>query len=228
MAISMALAQVLVGECVARDEAGAWRALRAGDFLYQNDTVVSGENGRVDIVTVDGRGLSLWSNETLKMDAEVVGTSLPDAHEASIHAIDGNFIGMLVRHGIPADALPEPAADATEAMTAGVAFAQLLYLSESLGVGAGGMALGQALAQTADGAEARLDLRDLLPRHELASGDADKQSLAGGPRFDASGGGDEHALLRPDAGSTGQLLDHGAEQAAIVQLLIDHHKPVVD
>ncbi len=229
---AVALVAAVTGEGIVRDETGAWRALRAGDVLYEDDMVMSGHNGRVEIITADSRSLSVWPNETLKIDDEVVGPFLPDANAAAIRSIDGNFPAIPLMPGMSSDALPVSTSDAAQTVGAGAAFAHLLHLTESLvaEVNPQAMAPLPGLLHSTGEANAHLDLRDLLPGGEAAHLGAGKQfdGSADPPAVDKNGGVDEHVLTSLDTAMVNQNQGHGMEYAAIVQALADHHKPVID
>ena len=208
-AAAVALVVAVTGEGIVRDEEGAWRVPRAGDALYPSDVVMSGAHGRIEIVTADHRSLSLLPNESLTLDSEVTGAFKPDANEAAIRAVAGNFAGILSAGALPG---------AGEEASAGASFAHWLQLAESLGAADGVAWFGahEAMAAGAptDASGNRLDLKDLLPGEDRSvDGEA------------ASADGHRYATLQ-DMSLTG--LGGNAEHAALIQALFNQNKPLPD
>ena len=77
--VTVARVSAVQGQAYAKGEDGALRPLRAGDFVYEGESVVTGVASSVELATMDGQPFHLGANEALTMDTEVVAQIAPDA-----------------------------------------------------------------------------------------------------------------------------------------------------
>ncbi|MEP7030478.1 MAG: FecR domain-containing protein, partial [Pseudolabrys sp.] len=68
-------------------------AAAAGDLLYQDDVIETGDDGHADVLFVDGTKFHLYANSQLVLDQFIFGTdNLPDS--ARLRVAKGKF-GLL-------------------------------------------------------------------------------------------------------------------------------------
>ncbi|MDR2113479.1 MAG: retention module-containing protein, partial [Candidatus Accumulibacter sp.] len=136
--VPVARVSAVHGQVFAKGENGALRPLRVGDFIYDNEAVITGDDGAVDLAATDGQAsFSLGAGEVLTMDAEVTARSGPDVSDAGVR-ISGNEFDSIVTalaQGRNIDELlEETAAGAAGGDDAGggPSFVRLLRISESV------------------------------------------------------------------------------------------------
>ena len=127
------------GEVFARDQDGVSRPLRSGDFIFDNESVVTGDNSAVDLSDMNGQPLNLGARETLAMDAEVLALDGTGASDSAL-AVSGDDFSRVIaalNEGQSLDNLLEETAAGGAASAGGEAgggptFVRLLRITESV------------------------------------------------------------------------------------------------
>ena len=138
MAAPLPVARVsaVQGQAYAKGEDGALRPLRAGDFVYAGEIVVTGAASSVDLAAMDGQPFHLGANEGMTMDAEVAAQVAPDAADSAVKVSGDEFsrIVTALRQGQSLDDLLEETAAGAAPGDAGggPTFVRLLRISESV------------------------------------------------------------------------------------------------
>ena len=138
MANSTPVARVsaLQGQVFAKGKDGELRVLHVGDVIYEADVLVAGDGSWVELATNDGHTLTVRANETLTVDAEVLGSVPPDVTDSALMAAgtDTNKVLKAINEGGSLDALLEETAAGESGTGAdgGPSFVRLLRISESV------------------------------------------------------------------------------------------------
>ncbi|MDR2452593.1 MAG: retention module-containing protein, partial [Candidatus Accumulibacter sp.] len=136
--VPVARVSAVQGQVFAKAADGSLRPLRVGDLIYDGESIVTGDGSFVDLAALDGQALTLGANETLVMDAEVLGQSAPDATDAAVKVGGEEFnrIVTALNEGQSLDALlEETAAGASSAGVGaggGPTFVRLLRIGEGI------------------------------------------------------------------------------------------------
>lgn len=136
--IPVARVSAISGEVFARDQDGVSRPLHAGDFIFDNEVVVTGENASVDLANMDGQPFNLGAHETLTMDAEVLAQDESNAGDSAVQVSGDEFsrIVAALNEGQSLDNLLEETAAGVAAAGGdaggGPTFVRLLRITESV------------------------------------------------------------------------------------------------
>jgi VCBS repeat-containing protein len=84
MSTAIASVVAVIGEAHVRNAKGELRAIKPGDVIFEGDIIVTSANGRVELKSVEGRGLEIEPNQTVTITAELTEATRPQAQEASL------------------------------------------------------------------------------------------------------------------------------------------------
>ncbi|OYD53423.1 hypothetical protein CGK74_12090, partial [Thauera propionica] len=84
MASIIATVVAVSGSVQARAADGSLRLLKAGDALYEGETVVTGAGARVELALADGELFSVVENQSVALSGEMVETARADAPAAAV------------------------------------------------------------------------------------------------------------------------------------------------
>jgi VCBS repeat-containing protein len=137
--IPVARVSAVHGEVFAKDPGGVLRPLRAGDFIFDHEIIVTGENSAIDFADMNGQALNLGARETLAMDAEVLAQDGTGASDSAVQVSDDDFSRVIaaLNEGQSLDNLLEETAAGGAAAGGGEAgggptFVRLLRITESV------------------------------------------------------------------------------------------------
>ena len=132
----VARVSALQGQVFAKGKDGELRVLHVGDVIYEADVLVSGDGSWVELATNDGHTLTVRANETLTVDAEVLGSIPPDVTDSALLAAgtDTGKVIKAINEGGSLDALLEETAagDSGGGTDGGSSFVRLLRIAESV------------------------------------------------------------------------------------------------
>ncbi|MBZ0144293.1 MAG: retention module-containing protein [Rhodocyclaceae bacterium] len=124
------------GQAFARAKDGTQRPLKVGDVVHENEVIVTGENGRVEIEFDTGKVFLLRASETVTLDSAVVGSELPENRNAALIDRVGELadITRAIAEGSSLDQLLEETAAGLTGGGEGSGhdFVQLLRIAEAL------------------------------------------------------------------------------------------------
>ena len=127
---------VVQGQAFARAKDGTQRPLKVGDVVFENEAIVTGANGRVELEFDTGKVFLLRAKETVTLDSAVIGSELPDVRNAALLDRVGELadITRAIAEGSSLDQLlEETAAGLTGGGDGdGHSFVQLLRIAEAL------------------------------------------------------------------------------------------------
>jgi len=84
MSTAIASVVAVIGEAHVRNAKGELRAIKPGDVIFEGDTIITSANGRVELKSVEGRGLEIEPNQTVAITAELTEATRPQNQEASL------------------------------------------------------------------------------------------------------------------------------------------------
>jgi Mg-chelatase subunit ChlD len=127
---------VVQGQAFARAKDGTQRPLKVGDVVHENEVIVTGENGRVELEFDSGKVFLLRAKETVALDSAVIGAELPDNRNAALLDRVGELadITRAIAEGSSLDQLLEETAASLTGGSEGSGhnFVQLLRIAEAL------------------------------------------------------------------------------------------------
>ena len=83
-AIEIATVKSVTGAVFARGLDGGMRQLKAGDRLYEGETIVTQGGARVELAFADGSSLAVGENRMVTVTPELSDSVAPDASESSV------------------------------------------------------------------------------------------------------------------------------------------------
>jgi hypothetical protein len=84
MANAVGTVALLEGQAFARGKDGSQRALKVGDVVMEGEVIVTGAGSHVELAFEGGQSFLLREKETVTLDNAVLGTDLPEGHDAAL------------------------------------------------------------------------------------------------------------------------------------------------
>ncbi len=125
------------GQAFIRAEDGSRRPLKVGDLVHEGEIILTADNSRVELEFNNGNQFLLRANETVTLDAAVVGSELPEPRNAALLDRVGELadITRAIAEGSSLDQLLEETAAGLSgggSNDGGHGFVQLLRIAEAL------------------------------------------------------------------------------------------------
>ncbi|MBZ0133342.1 MAG: retention module-containing protein, partial [Rhodocyclaceae bacterium] len=125
------------GQAFIQAQDGSRRPLKVGDLVHEGEVILTADNSRVELEFNDGKAFLLRANETVTLDAAVIGAELPEPRNAALLDRVGELadITRAIAEGSSLDQLlEETAAGLTGGggNDGGHGFVQLLRIAEAL------------------------------------------------------------------------------------------------
>ena len=125
------------GQAFIRAEDGSRRPLKVGDLVHEGEIILTADNSRVELEFNNGQPFLLRANETVTLDAAVIGSELPDNRNAALLGRVGELadITRAIAEGSSLDQLLEETAAGLSgggSNDGGHGFVQLLRIAEAL------------------------------------------------------------------------------------------------
>ncbi len=125
------------GQAFIQAQDGSRRPLKVGDLVHEGEVILTADNSRVELEFNDGKPFLLRANETVTLDAAVIGAELPEPRNAALLDRVGELadITRAIAEGSSLDQLlEETAAGLTggDGGDGGHSFVQLLRIAEAL------------------------------------------------------------------------------------------------
>jgi len=125
------------GQAFARAKDGTQRPLKVGDVVHENEVIVTGPGGRVELEFDNGKVFLLRANETVALDSAVVGSELPEPRNAAL--LDRvSELADITRAIVEGSSLDQLLEEAAAGLTGGSGndgghgFIQLLRIAEAI------------------------------------------------------------------------------------------------
>ena len=72
------------GQAYIQSQDGSRRPLKVGDIVHEGEVILTADNSRVELEFNNGNLFLLRANETVTLDAAVIGSELPDNRNAAL------------------------------------------------------------------------------------------------------------------------------------------------